>query len=77
MRIGKNNTVKNQKFVLTKSEQEFVKDLSRKVVVRAYLINSQRKPKDFASKVRNFFFKSKVTKVLVINILETLEECTR
>lgn len=58
---------------LTENDREFVKDLSRRIAVRAYLLNSQRKPRTLLAKIRNLFFKAKTAKAPVIDIFKTIE----
>ncbi len=64
---------KKGKMVLAEYDRGFVEDLSRKLVVRAYLVNSQRKPRTLLVKIRNFFFKPKAVKAPVVDIFKAIE----
>jgi len=58
---------------LTEGDKEFVKDLSRKLILRAYLRNSASKPRTLADKFKHIFA-SKSHKAPVVDILDVVEK---
>ena len=58
---------------LTEGDREFVKDLSRKIILRAYLRNSASRPKKLSEKLKSLFIK-KLYKAPVVDILEAVEK---
>ncbi len=58
---------------LTEGDKEFVKDLSRKLILRAYLKNSANRPRTPLDKLKQFFTKKSYQAPLV-NILDVVEK---
>ena len=61
---------------LTEGDKEFVKDLSRKIILRAYLRNSASRPRTLLDKLKTVFNR-KYYKAPVIDILDTGEKHQR
>ena len=58
---------------LTEGDKEFVKDLSRKLILRAYLRNSASRPRTLLHRLKSVFIK-KSYKAPVLNILDAVEK---
>lgn len=58
---------------LTEGDKDFVKDLTRKLILRAYLRNSANRPRTLLDKLKRSFFK-KSYRAPVLDILEAMEK---
>ena len=58
---------------LTEGDKEFVKDFSRKLILRAYLRNSANRPRTLVDKLK-LMFTRKSHNAPVIDILDTVEK---
>ncbi len=58
---------------LTEGDKEFVEDLSRKIILRAYLKNSASMPRTLADKFKQMFAR-KSYKAPVVDILDIVEK---
>ena len=58
---------------LTEGDKEFVKDLSRKIILRTYVMNSASRPRTLLGKLKSLFFK-KSYKAPVLDILDAVEK---
>ena len=57
---------------LTEGDKEFVKDLSRKLILRAYLRNSANIPRSLVDKLKHVFIK-KLHNAPTIDIFKAIE----
>lgn len=58
---------------LTEGDKEFVEDLSRKIILRAYLANSASMPKTLSDRLKRMFAR-KLYNAPVIDILDAVEK---
>lgn len=58
---------------LTEGDREFVEDLSRKIILRAYLRNSSSRPRTLMDRIRKVFVR-KQDKAPVVDIFKAIED---
>ena len=58
---------------LTEGDKDFVKDLTRKLILRAYLMNSANKPRTLADRLKRMLIR-KSHKAPALDILDLIEK---
>ena len=58
---------------LTEGDKEFVKDFSRKIILRAYLANSAKRSRTLSDRLKRVFTR-KLYKAPILDILDVVEK---